>query len=284
MFILLIGSDARRDTYDIGLADAMRVVRVDFVEPRIQIVTYPRDLYVEVPGIEDHHGITHGKLNQAFLYGNEGYKYFDGPGQGPGLLAVTLDHNFGARVDHYVAVNLQTFVRIVDELGGIDIDLPYTIDGRVKNSKDPNRYFPAGEQHLNGYRTMLLARIRSQGDFTRIETQNLILQAVAEKLFSPSAIGYMPELIASFGDAVQTDLGPAEVTQLLCLWRKLDPQNIAYGNFPGTLFTNGRVHDQVLGNTSILEVDFEILKTYVQNFNDGNWPKLEAVPRGALDP
>jgi anionic cell wall polymer biosynthesis LytR-Cps2A-Psr (LCP) family protein len=117
MYILLVGSDARRDSYEIGLADSIRLVRVDFVEASVRVLSFPRDLYVEIPEIEDHGGITHGKLNQAFLYGNPGYNYYDGPGLGPGLLGLTLEHNFGATVDHYVAVNLQTFVRIVDTLG-----------------------------------------------------------------------------------------------------------------------------------------------------------------------
>lgn len=284
MFILLVGSDARADTYKVGLSDSMRVVRVDFTEPRVQIITYPRDLYVEIPGIEDHYGITNGKLNQAFLYGNPGYKYYDGPGQGSGLLALTLDQNFGAQVDHYLAVNIQTFVRIIDDLGGIDLELPYTIDGRVKKSKDPNRYFPAGKLHLNGYRTMLLARMRPQGDLQRIEIQNLILQAVADKLLSPSAILKLPELIRTFGKSVQTDLGPAEITQLLCLRTRLDPQNILFGDFPERLFKNGRVHDPVLGNTAIVEADFEVLKAYVDRFNQGKWPRRPAEPPGMLDP
>ena len=284
MFILLVGSDARRDTYEIGLSDSMRVVRVDFKQPRVQVVSYPRDLYVEIPEIADHNNITHGKLNQAFLYGNDGYGYYDGPGQGPGLLALTLDKNFGAQVDHYVAVNIQTFVRIVDDLGGIDIDLPYTIDGRVKRSKDPSRYFPEGKLHLNGYRTMLLARMRPGGDFQRMEIQNLILQAVAEKLLSPSAILSLPELITTFRESVQTDLGPAEFAQLLCLRSKLDPLQIVYGNFPEDLFENGRVHDPVLGNTSILKVDFDLLRVYVERFNEGDWPKVKGSPPGILDP
>lgn len=284
MFILLVGSDARRDTYDIGLSDAMRVVRVDFVQPRIQVLAYPRDLYVEIPEIADHYNITHGKLNQAFLYGNPGYRYYEGPGRGSGLLALTLHKNFGARVDHYAAVNIQTFVRVIDVLGGIDIDLPYEIDGRVKRSKDPNRYFPRGRQHLDGYRTMLLARMRPGGDFQRIESQNLILQAVAERLLSPSTVLHLPELIGTFLGSVQTDLGPAEFAQLLCLRTKLDPQNIVYASFPGKLFKNGRVHDPVLGDTSILDADFEVLKDYVKRFNQGDWPRMPTTPPGLLDP
>jgi LCP family protein required for cell wall assembly len=284
MFILLVGSDARQDSYAVGLADSMRFVRVDFVEASIQVLTFPRDLYVEIPGIEDHNDITHGKLNQAFLYGNPGYNYYDGPGQGPGLLALTLEHNFGAQVDHYIAVNLQTFVQIIDALGGIDIELPYAIDGRVRNSRDPNRYFAAGEQHLNGYRAMLLARLRPGGDLQRTEIQNLILQALADKAFRPTTILKFPELIQSFKDSIQTDLGPKEFSQLLCLRRRLDPQEIDLLSFPENLFKSERLRDPVLGNTSILAADFEVLEDYVMRFSDGLWRQPEEHIREEIDP
>ncbi len=284
MFILLVGSDSRQDTYKTGLSDSMRVVRVDFAEPRVQVISFPRDLYVEIPEIADHYGITHGKLNQAFLYGNPGYGYYDGPGQGSGLLALTLTQNVGSHVDHYVAVNIKTFVSIIDTLGGIDIDLPYVIDGRAKRSRDPNHYFAAGKQHLNGYRTMLLARVRPQGDFQRLEIQNLILQAVAEKLMNPASVLELPALIKDFKGSVQTDLSPLEISQLLCLRTKLDPQNVAYSNFPQNLFNLGRVNDPVLGNTSILQVDFDVLRAYVNRFNQGDWPRIKNDPKGSLDP
>jgi LCP family protein required for cell wall assembly len=284
MYILLVGSDARRDSYEIGLADSMRLVRVDFVEANIRMLSFPRDLYVEIPEIEDHAGITHGKLNQAFLYGNPGLNYYDGPGLGPGLLALTLEHNFGASVDHYVAVNLQTFVRIVDTLGGIDITLPYAIDGRVRGSRDPSRYFPEGEQHLDGYRTMLLARLRPGGDLPRLEVQNLILDALADKLISPTAVFKFLDLVRSFQDSVQTDLGPREISQLLCLRRRMDSQQIDYLSFPDNLFENDRVRDPVLGSTSILAADFDVLREYVQRFTDGLWREPEEHRRDEVTP
>jgi LCP family protein required for cell wall assembly len=272
MFILLVGSDARSNGYGSGLADSIRIVRVDFITPRVQLLTFHRDLYVEIPGLASHN-ITAGKLNQAYLYGNPAYRYYDGEGQGPGLLALTLEHNFGTQVDHFAAVNLQSFVRIVDALGGIDIDLPRVIDGRAKNSKDTNRYFAAGPQHLNGYRTMLLARLRPQGDIKRTEVQDLILRAIAEKTLDPTVLQKLPKLVEAFSGSVQTDLGAVEIGQLLCLAAMLDTQKIEFVNFPENLFESGRVRDPVLGNTSILKADFDVLKTYVVSFINGTWPK-----------
>jgi LCP family protein required for cell wall assembly len=283
MFILLVGNDARRDTYSVGLADSIRLVRVDFVEGSIQVLSFPRDLYVEIPEIQES-GITHGKLNQAYLYGNPGYKYYYGPGQGPGLLASTLRHNFGAPVDYYVAVNLQTFVKIVDALGGIDIDLPNTIDGRVRGSRDPNRYFAEGDQHLDGYRTMLLARLRPDGDFQRAEVQNLILRSLAEQLISGSAVAKLPDLLKTFQESVQTDLSPIQIAQLLCLRGVLEPQKIEFVRFPESLFEGQRIQDPVLGRTSILAADFEVLKDYVEKFRDGLWREPEENPREQVIP
>lgn len=284
MLILLVGSDARANTYEIGLADAIRLVRVDFIQPRVQLLTFQRDLYVEIPGIENHNGITHGKLNQAFLYGNRGYGYYDGPGQGSGLLALTMEHNFGVHADHYVAVNLQTFARVVDALGGIEIRLPYIIDGRVEGSKDPNRYFPAGYQTLNGYRTMLLARMRTRGDFQRSEVQDLILQAVARKFFKPSTVQKLPELVKAFSGSVQMDLGIAEIGQLVCLAGRISADDIEFVNFPEELFENTRVRDPILGYTSIIEADFDVLRAYVKKFEDGTWSNVSRDDGAGITP
>ncbi len=276
-YILLIGSDSREASYEYGLADSIRVVRVDFVHPGIMFLPFQRDLYVEIPGISNHDNITHGKLNQAFLYGNPGFGYYDGPGQGPGLLAATLQQNFGTRVDHYVAVNTATFVRVVDTLGGLDINLPQVVDGRVKGSKDPNRYFPAGEQHLDGYRTMLLARLRPNGDLERSTVQDLILKALAAKILSPSVLPQMPRLVEAFYTSVQTDLGAADIARLLCLGSMITPDKVVSVDFPPNLFTGSRVQDPVLGYTFVWDVDFNVLRSYVQYFNNGTWPQTPLV-------
>jgi LCP family protein required for cell wall assembly len=277
MFILLIGSDTRSNGYATGLADSIRIVRVDFVHPGVMLLSFQRDMYVEIPGISEHGGITHGKLNQAYLYGNSAFGYYDGPGQGPGLLALTMQQNFGTRVDHYTAVNLHTFVRVVDALGGLDITLPAVVDGRSPGFMDPILYFPAGYQHLDGDRTVVLARLRPQGDFQRSTDQDLILRALAAKVLSPAVIPQLPQLIQAFYGSVQTDLGAAELGQLLCLAGMLDPQqDITFHSFPESLFRGVRIDDPVLGRPFVWDVDFNILRAYVGYFNAGTWP--ETIP------
>jgi LCP family protein required for cell wall assembly len=215
-------------------------------------------------------------LNQPYLYGNPGLGYYDGSGQGPGLLALTLEHNFGAQVDHYVAVNVQSFVRIVDELGGLEISLPYTVDGRAARSTDQDKYFPAGQQHLDGYRTMLLARMRPNGDLERSRTQNLILEALAAKLLDPAMQPRLPGLASTLYGSTQTDLGAEDIGSLICLASLIGPEDIHPLAFPDELLTGTRIQDPVLGNTFVWEADFNILREYVGRFNEGTW--LSAIP------
>lgn len=137
---------------------------------------------------------------------------------------------------------------------------------------------------MNGYRTMILARMRPRGDFQRIEMQNLILRAVADKLLRPSAIPKIPELTEAFRGSIQTDLGPVEIGQLICLATLLDIQKIEFLNFPEELFESTRIRDPVLGNTSILKADFDTLKIYVRKFERGTWSGVEEEPRDGITP
>ncbi len=280
MTLLAIGSDTRSNTYAYGLSDVMRVVRVDFVNGKIMVLSFPRDLYVEIPGIAEHGGITHGKLNQAYLYGNPGFGYYDGPGEGPGLLALTLEHNFGLHVDHYVAVNMQTFVHIVDALGGIDIDLPYTVDGRdVGQDHRSDLVFRAGHHHLNGQQALTLARLRPNGVFARTEVQSLILYALRDRLTSPDVLPKLPDLIAAFDDSVQTDLTPEQISQLVCLATHIQSPDLIFVYFPEELFKGTRINDPVLGYTFVWDVDFNLLRAYVAHFMAGTWPTTLLTPQ-----
>jgi len=274
MNILVVGSDARANNYTYGLADVIRLVRVDSVTPRITVLEVPRDLWVEIPDIADNlDGQDHEKLNQAFLYGNRGFGYTDDPAQGPGLLARTMTLNFGAQIDHYAAVNMRTFAKIVNAVGGIDVTLPDAVDGRTAEDTNKRLLFPAGDLHLTGDRALMLARIRIGGGFARADNQNRVLCALRDKLTSPSVIAKIPDLIQSFQGAVQTDLSPAQLAQLACVGAQIQPGNILFASFLEEHFKQSRKYDPVFKkNVFVWDVDFKILREYISQFNDGKLP------------
>jgi LCP family protein required for cell wall assembly len=271
--VLGIGADSGID-YRYGLADVMRIVRIDYVTPKVSVLSIPRDLWVEIPGIEDHN-ITHGKLNQAYFYGGKGMGYYDGPGEGPGLLARTLDRNFGLAVDHYGAVNMQTFVNIIDAVGGVDLYLPKDVDGRPIDDRTIDLgYFNAGNQHLSGEAALRLARIRKRyNDFTRMDHQNMVLCALKEKLLTPSVLPKIPKIISSFQGQVLTDLSPEQIGQMACLLPHLKKENLLFTSLPDELFSPGRALNKQMGRTTfVLEADYSVLQDYMARFIAGEWP------------
>lgn len=272
--IIAVGSDNRSTGYLYGLADVVRIARVDFVNARVTVVDLPRDIWVEIPGISDHYNITHGKLNQSYLYGNPGMGYYDGPGQGPGLLARTIYENFGVRADNYIAVDMQTFVKFVDALGGIDIYLPEDVDGRPIDDKTENMgYFYAGQQHLTGKLALRLARIRKKyNNFKRASNQDLILCAIKEKALSPDVLPRVPQIIAAFKDSIQTDLSLEQLSQLACLAPKVQRQDLIMANMGEELFIPGWQYSEALqDNTYVLNAKPEVRDILAQ-FMLGTWP------------
>jgi LCP family protein required for cell wall assembly len=280
MFVLGIGADSGQD-YRYGLSDVIRIARVDFVTPKVTVLTIPRDLWVDIPDINTKYDITQGKLNQAYFYGGPGMGYYSGPGGGPGLLARTLDLNFGVRADHYGAVNMQTFVKIVDAVGGIDVYLPHDVDGR---SDDPMTidlgYFYAGQHHLSGEAALRLARVRKKySDFARQDNQNIVLCALRAKLKDPAVFTKVPKMIAAFQDSVQTDLSLQQISQLACLVPLVKRENIIFTGLPDEIMTPGRVLDPRSNKTTfVMKADYDVIRDYVSQFIAGTWPTQPDEP------
>ncbi len=285
MYILAIGADSRQDAYIYGLADVIRVARVEFAPtPKVTVLDFPRDLWVYVPYIADNlKGLDHAKLNQAYLFGQpgDGFHYWDDPSGGPGLLALTLNENFGIRADKYLSVNMRTFENIVNAVGGVDLEIRDEETARQTG-------LPLGVSRLDGPAALKVARNREEGVFARATNQNLVLCALKEKLTSPEVAANIPDLIASFKDNVLTDLTPDEITQLACLGAKIQPRNIVFASFPEELFTPSRhTPDPFTHNPHglfVWDADFETLRNYVAQFRAGTWPPppplgKEATPK-----
>jgi len=276
MTVLAIGTDVRAGEHRYGLTDVMRAVRVDFREHRVTALEFPRDLWVKIPGIEPNLKTDHQKLNTAYAYGSPDY--------GPGLLARTLDLNFGLDVDHYMVANMNVFAEVVDALGGLDVTIPQGgIDGRTRTDRSARLVFPEGAQHLNGEQALTLARLRNISVFARAEHQNMVMCALRKKIESPEIILRLPAIINSFMNNIQTDLTPEQISQLACLGTQMPLSNILFAAFPRGLFKSAEVYDPVLKqDVFIWEADFETLRAYVSKFEAGTWPAFS--PAGTPEP
>jgi LCP family protein required for cell wall assembly len=238
MVIALLGVDDRSKPEE-GYThptrtDAIMLVNVRFDSPSASLLSFPRDLYLPLSNLENVH--EQDRLNTAFMYG-EIYKV---PGGGPAEFKSTVELNFGIRVDRYVMVNFGAFVKAVDALGGIDVDVPDAIyDPDFPDDVGSGSFtleIPAGLQHMDGKTALHYARTRHQDDdYHRVKRQQLVLLAIRDKLFSPEVIPQIPALLDSMRDLVQTDLSASEIAALVCLGPQIDRASITAHSIDGTM-------------------------------------------------
>ena len=133
--------------------------------------------------------------------------------------------------------------------------------------------FPAGNQHLNGERALILAEGRIPTVFQRTKDQNIVLRGLRDKLLSPSVFPQLPKLITAFKSSTQTDLTPHDFNRLLCLAEKVTGDDVVFVSFPDALFKPSSLYDPWRkADTFIWDVDFGQLQSLVTEFMNGTWP------------
>jgi len=109
--------------------------------------------------------------------------------------------------------------------------------------------------------------------FQRARYQDIVLNAIQNKLLMPAMLPELPGLIAQFSQSVQTDLSPSDISSLLCLGEELTRDGINMVAFPEELFSSGHMYDpyrQVY--TYVLDVDFNQIRADMADFMNGIWP------------
>ncbi|SET92727.1 LCP family protein [Geodermatophilus poikilotrophus] len=216
---LLVGSDTRA-TADEGIAaggrsDAIMIARISADRRHAQLISVPRDSWVDIPG----HGTD--KINAAYAYG------------GPTLLVRTVEQLTDVRIDHYVAIDFEGLVQVTDDLGGVDVVVAET------TSNGPYT-FPAGVNHLDGDQARWYLGQRyglPGGDFDRVRRQQQYLQAVFGQLFSSDTFtdpGRLDAALLAVTSAVAVDeqLGTAELLSLAYSLRGLTPDDVDFFTAP----------------------------------------------------
>jgi LCP family protein required for cell wall assembly len=222
--ILLLGIDRRGGTGWGWRTDTIIIVTVDPTNKTAGMLSIPRDLQLEIPGRGE------DRINTANVYGYTlGY-----PGGGPALLKRTIETNFAIPVAYYVMVDFQGFEQIIDNLGGVDVNVTRTLhDTQYPDPlpEDPGHmktiHFDPGLQHMNGKRALQYARSRmSTSDFDRARRQQQILVAIREKALSLNLLPKLPALLATTGSMVKTDMTLDEMLAMARLAPQIDMANL----------------------------------------------------------
>lgn len=204
--ILLLGSD-KRPTSGAWRTDSMIIVSVDTQVNVVRLLSIPRDLWVYIPS----HG--YNRVNTADLWGE-----LDKKGGGPERVKRTIHYNLGIPIHYYVRVDFQGFIKIVDAVGGVDIDVECPLS-------DIN--LSAGMHHMDGRDALRYARSRkSTNDFDRGRRQRKVLMALWDQALSLDIIPKLPELWRAMSSTFETDMTLDQVINLAYVGVRLKPQRI----------------------------------------------------------
>lgn len=209
--VLLIGSDTRVSGEN-GRSDTMILISVNRTTKEITMTSFMRDIYLQIPG----HG--YNRLNAAFAYG------------GAKLLMETIQLNFKIDVEKYVRVDFDSFVQLVDALGGVTVDVDPSevsrvnlsvkmINGRLGLESTDGMLEEGGLVTLSGKQALGFVRNRqyANGDFSRTENQREVVSQLCSKIFHLS-ISEANDLLNTFLPQISTNLSEGEIlTQLISL-------------------------------------------------------------------
>ncbi len=198
--IYLCGNDQNGTVTGTGRSDVNICAVVNPKNGQILLVTTPRDAYIEL--IDANGEVPAGMMDKLTHVSNFGV---DSSIQ-------TLDKLYGIDIAHYIRVNFTGFKEIVDALGGIEIDSPFTF------TSHDGYYYEAGPQHMDGTRALHYARERKAfptGDLQRNKNQAQVLKAILDKALSPSILTNYAALMDSVPNAFLTSFSSDDISDLV---------------------------------------------------------------------
>jgi LCP family protein required for cell wall assembly len=206
--ILILGLDRRpQETTFVTRTDTMILATVFPRQNYVGMLSIPRDLWVTLPN-----GTT-GRINTAHFFAEA-----EAAGSGPEAAMNTVRSNFGVDVHRYVRIDLIGFVRVVDAMGGVTIDVPNPLIDYEYPTYDYGTTvveFQAGRQHMDGEHALAYARIRhGSSDFQRAERQQRVIAALMGQMLKPTTWVRAPLIAAAVADSVDTDLSLLDALRL----------------------------------------------------------------------
>ena len=234
--------------------DTLILLTVDPLTKTAGMLSIPRDMWVNIPGF------GYSRINTAWSLGR-GSRL---PGGGPALTMKTISHFVGVPVDYYVQVDFDTFVDIIDLIGGVDVynDETLFLDPAAHGKDYPKvKLTCCGTRHLNGRVALAYARCRhaeqgcKNGDIGRAQRQQKVIFAIRDKVLSPenfpALLAQAPELYETFSSGIHTNMSLDDAIRLAVMARDIPKESIKNAVIDNSMITLDSV---ILGgqNASII--------------------------------
>lgn len=247
--ILLVGTDGEY-IEKWNRSDSMMVVTIDSKNKDIRISSIARDTYVDIPGYSTE------KLTHAYAY------------EGIDLLKEVFKVNFNLDIDKYIAVNFVSFMDIMDELGGVEVNVEEKdikeinkyIDAcygyyKNKDEKDKEYITKSGVQRLNGYQALAFSRIRyTDSAFARDNRHREVAESVYKE-FAQKGVETYKKCAEIILNNTKTNISPIEMMNLAYTVLKINDKDIEQFQFPLEEYRNGHIISKQKG--WVLEWDKE---------------------------
>lgn len=269
--VMIMGVDERAD--DVGRSDTLMIATLDPDKNQAALLSVPRDTRVKIKG----HGFD--KINAAYAYG------------GRKLTQETIESLLNTHIDHYIKINVHGFTKIIDALGGIDIDVekrmyyedPWDDDGGLYIDLQP------GMQHMDGKTAITYVRYRDEeGDIGRIKRQQNFMKAVMDKLVSPTIIPKLPAIVSAVSDSVETDMSVSEILSFLGTLQDAKDNGLKSEMLPGKpVYIEGISYwvpdisktRQIVANT----LGIKINQSITTSIHEDNIEYEESIPDNAVE-
>ena len=260
LLFLAMGVDAEntRDKVKNGIrTDTMMIVKVNYEDPSVEIISIPRDSRVDIQGKKT-------KINHAHAYG------------GDRLALQTVRNLTGLDIDYYVTIDYNIVKSIVDIIGGVDIDVPLNMKYTDPYAEPPLKInLKKGLQKLDGDKSIQFLRFRhnnnytigyKEGDIGRIEMQQYFIKELMKQTLTPKNILNGFKFIETYYDNIQTNIPITEialgVSKLPSIAKDLQ---INTTTVPGTSKTIDGISYYIINNEELAEIISKKFNKYKMN-------------------
>ena len=250
MNILLIGADRNKDGSN-GRSDIMMLASIDQKNKSLRLVSFMRDLYLDIPSV------GYERLNATFAYG------------GAALTMQTIENYFRVNIDHYIQTDFQNFELIIEKMGGVDVELSEAEAAYMNKEKGWD--LEAGVQHLNAEEALYFSRIRDlDSDFGRTGRQRQMILCMLDTFKKMNLID-MAGVVADYLPYVTTDLSNSDLIGLASLVPDYSNYTVEtmYVPYKGT-YENIEVDLHGSKGNQVLKPDVEANAALLRKFLYGN--------------